>query len=129
MNIEKFEKQEIGARQLEMALRIFFAEGDLFSVITLAGAAEEIFGQLLLQRESQGRSPLRSVLDLLRPGKGAGAAGKGWSAHETDLFIHMDARQEALFLLGRAVDDYRALTGAVSPAMQRFNEEFRGGKG
>ena len=128
MNIEKFNKREIGSKQLETALQLFFAGGDLFSVITLAGAAEEILGQLLQQRDREGMGSFRSVLDLLRPGKGQGGGGKGGDWHETDIYVHMDVRQEAVFLLGKAIDGYRALGGDLTAEMKRFNEEFRGGK-
>lgn len=126
MNIEKFHKQEIAAKQLETALRLFFAGGDLFSVITLAGAAEEILGQLLKQREGK-PSRFRSVLELLRPAsKAGGESGDQWQ--ETDLFVHMDIRREASFLLGRVIDDFAALTGEATENMRRFNEDVRGRK-
>jgi len=129
MKIEKFHKKEIGSQQLETALQLFFAGRDLFSVITLAGAAEEILGQLLHQRDREGMGTFRSVLDLLRPGKAQGGAGRGGDWHETDLYVHMDARQEAVFLLGKAIDCYQALGGGLTGEMRRFSEEFRGGKG
>ena len=129
MNLEKIPKQEIASNLLETALALFFAQRELFSVITLAGAAEEIFGHLLEQKSGKGGSPLRSVLGLLRPGKAKGERGVKSTSHETELHVHMDVRQEALFLLGRAIDDYQELTGLLSGNMQRFNKEFRGSKG
>ena len=45
--------------------------------------------------------------------------------HETDAYVHMDAYQEAVFLLGRSIDDYLSLTGELSAAMTRFNAEVR----
>lgn len=128
MKIEKFHKQDIGLRQLETALQLFLAGGDLFSVITLAGAAEEILGQLLQQRDSKGKGRFASLFAVFCPGKGGGREGTGSDWQETDLCIHMDLHQEAVFLLGKAVDGYQALTGALTPDMQRFNEEFRSGK-
>ncbi len=128
MQIEKFHKKDIGSKQLETALQLFFAGGDLFSVITLAGAAEEVLGQLLQQKNPKGAGGLKSLLALLRPGNRWGGQGAA-SRHEAELYVHMDLRQEALFLLGKAIDCYQALGGGLTAAMQRFNEEFRGGKG
>jgi hypothetical protein len=42
-------------RQLEIALRLYFEQEDYYSVITLAGASEEMFSELL-------KSQLKSVL-------------------------------------------------------------------
>ena len=39
--------QDVALRQLETALRLYFESEDYYSVITLAGASEEIFGKLL----------------------------------------------------------------------------------
>ncbi|GFO66020.1 hypothetical protein M1B72_14025 [Geomonas paludis] len=129
MNIEKHHKQDIATRQVETALLLYFAQKDLFSVITLAGAAEEIFGQLLLLREpGEKQGAFRSVLELLRPAK-ARATRELAGAHETDLYVHMDVRHEAEFLLGRAIDAYFALTGELSGNMRKFNEEVRSRRG
>lgn len=128
MNIERHKKQEIASQQLETALLLYFAKRGLFSVITLAGAAEEILGQLLQQRSGEKESRFRSVLNLLRPAK-ASTRDEAASGHETELFVHMDVRHEAEFLLGRAIDDYHALTGELSVNMRRFNEEIRSLRG
>ena len=44
--------QCIALRQLETALRLYFECEDYYSVITMAGASEEIFGRLLSERNS-----------------------------------------------------------------------------
>ncbi len=114
---------------METALLLYFAQKDLFSVITLAGAAEEIFRELLrLQEPGEKQSPFRSVLELLRPAK-TRVREEVSSAHETDLYVHMDVRHEAEFLLGRAIDDYFSLTGELSGNMRKFNEEVRSRRG
>ena len=125
MDIRKYAKKEIALNQIETALRLFFEKGDLFSVITLAGAAEEILGQLLHRESGAGLPGLfRSVLEILRPVDRKGQR-EGRLQHETDAFVHMDPYQEALFLLGRAIDDYQALSGELSAGMARFNKEVR----
>ena len=127
MNIQKYAKEEIALNQLETSLSLFFAEGDLFSVITLAGAAEAILGQLLQARS--GNAGLLGfftpILDILRPVSRKEPKQEGPLSHETEAYIHMDLYQEALFLLGRAIDDYHALSGTFSANMLRFNNEAR----
>ena len=43
----KFTKKEIARRQIDTALELFFEKKDILSIITLAGASEEISGKLL----------------------------------------------------------------------------------
>ena len=127
MNIQKYAKEEIVLNLIETSLTLFFAEGDLFSVITLAGAAEEILGQLL-EAKSADRGLLglfSPVLDIFRPAHRKEPKELRPLSHETDAYIHMDLYQEALFLLGRAIDDYQGLTNALSTKMLRFNHEAR----
>jgi hypothetical protein len=122
MNIQRFAKQDIALGQIETALSLFSQEGDLFSVITLAGAAEEILGQLLQQRSGNSgyRGTIASIFQILRPGSQKDPKREGLSGHEVDAFVHLDPHHEALFLLGRAIDDYVALSGGPSPAMLKF---------
>ena len=127
VDIRKYRKQEIALSLLETALGLYFAKQDLFSVVTLAGAAEEILGQLLLHGGPEPKHLFRGVLDILRPHKRKADDATG-AALEDDLYVHMDVEQEALFLLGRAIDDYGAVAGALSARMARFNEEVRGRK-
>ena len=42
--------QCVALKQLETALRLYFEREDYYSVITLAGAAEEVFGSLLFKK-------------------------------------------------------------------------------
>jgi hypothetical protein len=126
MNIQRFAKKDIVLQQIETALRLYAEQGDFFSVITLAGAAEEILGQLLEQKAGkQGlRGAIGSIFQVLRPAGGKkGGAKEGLSGHEVDDFVHMDAAREAQFLLGRAIEDYVALSGAPSASMIKFMSE------
>lgn len=127
MNIEKFHKKDIAYRELQTALKLFFAGADLFSVITLAAAAEEILGELLRQKEEEERGRFRSVSHLFTSRKKEPVSSG--TLNESELYLHLDLRQEALFLLGRGVDDYRALEGSQTEEMLRFDREFGTGKG
>lgn len=127
MKIGSYAKKEIACQQIETALRLFFEKGDLFSVITLAGAAEEILGHLL-QNAGKRRGLFvcfRAVMELLRPASQNLAEKARQLGEGSEAFVHLDPRQEAVFLLGRAIDDYQALSGALSDAMLRFNRELR----
>jgi hypothetical protein len=128
MNIQKYAKDQIALNLIETALTLFFEQGDLFSVITLAGAAEEILGQLLQAKSDQPGllRLLRPILGVLRPAGREEPGKKRGVSHETDAYLHMDLYQGALFLLGRAVDDYHCLSGALSPNMLRFDGQTRG---
>lgn len=121
MNIQRFSRQEIALQQIETALGLYFRGDELFSVITLAGAAEEILGELLLMRGGN-KGALASIFRILRPGKKDGLSGREMG-HEVDEFVHMDVRHEAEFLLGRAIEDYIQLGGAPSPTMLKFMGE------
>ncbi|MCM0084277.1 hypothetical protein L4X63_22080 [Geomonas sp. Red32] len=122
MDIQRYPKSDIALNQIETALVIYFGGGDLFSVVTLAGAAEELIGQLLASREERGF--FKPLFEILRPGKRRNEE-EPLVLGETGEFIHTDPRHEAIFLLGRSIDDYRKLTGAVTPSMARFDREVR----
>jgi hypothetical protein len=127
MNIQRYAKEEIAARLIETALELFFLEGELFAIVTLAGAAEQILGQLLEARK-QGAGladVLQSVLSVLRPASRKQKGSEWLASHETDAYVHTDVYQEALFLLGRAIDDYLDVTGKLTDRMLVFNERYR----
>ncbi len=50
MSKAKYSKFELASNQLETAIGLFVSGGDRFSVITLAGAADVIFSQLVLNK-------------------------------------------------------------------------------
>jgi hypothetical protein len=125
--------------QLETALYLYFERRDYYSAITLSGAADEIFGQLL---KSQGQEPRlesikRSVsaifqrlrgrpLDPARVAERANFARnalKHWNEGQP-LQVDFDAVEEAKDMLERAISNYWALEGELSPAMERFQGEL-----
>ncbi|GAW66833.1 hypothetical protein GPEL0_01r2368 [Geoanaerobacter pelophilus] len=124
MDIGRFHKKDIAKRQLQTALELFFAGGDLFSVVTLAAASEEMLGELLRQKGGGGGGAFRSVLHLFTSRKGEPVSSG--TLKESECYLHMDPRQEAVFLLGRCIDDYRALEGDATEEMLRFDREIRG---
>jgi hypothetical protein len=125
MNIQSFAKKDIALGQLETALELFFSRGDLFSVITLAGAAEEVLGQLLQERSGAGGSggALTSIFQILRPRNRRKQHEDELSGQEIGDQVHLDPHHEAVFLVGRAIEDYIALAGAPSANMVKFMSE------
>lgn len=125
MDIRKYSKEEIAQRQIETALELFFVKGDLFSAITLAGAAEEILAQLnALKNGRQGLAEkVVSIFEILRPGRKKAEVGDNPARFEAETVVHMDARNEAVFLLGRAIEEYVTLTGKPTTLMLKFLSE------
>ena len=127
-------------RQLETGLRLYFEREDYYSVITLAGAAEAIFGQLVKRVHSEGPNALESLKQ-----DHAAVHKKLWGEPLADkkivllanrvrnrlkhldsgqsCTIPFDAREEAVDMLNRAIDNYYSLTGCLTLSMERFQAE------
>ncbi len=139
MTRQAYDKKCIALAQLETALRLFCDGDDLFSVITLAGAAQEILGDLV---KKQGRD--NSLASLKRAAAAIHKVATGEAFDEKELkrvgdransarnavkhleaisapTITMDVRKEAVDILTRAVDNYWLLENSVTPAMTAFD--------
>lgn len=137
---QTYDKRDIALTQLESALRLFREGDDYFSVLTLAGAAEEILGKLL---SSSGR---QNALDDLTSGSvlvykhlfGEEAGAKEFAIRANRArnaskhlkaggpTITLDIRYEAKSMLNRAIDNYWLLEESLTPAMEHFTREQRG---
>jgi hypothetical protein len=125
-------------RQLETALGLYFEGHDLYSVITLAGAADEVFGQVL---RAQGQEPRleeikKSVAAIhkklygseIPPKTVAESANrarnslKHWSEGQP-LVVEFDLVEEAKDMVERGIANYWALYGDLTAAMERFERE------
>jgi hypothetical protein len=131
----KLHKTEIARRQIETALDLFFAQGDLFSIITLAGAGEEILGDLL--RRSGARNMMDEIKDLDKCLTGTGRDPKIVNkevngirnalkhAHDpSEDELEVDS-EHAVAMLTRAVANYVSLEEKLTPAMLKFYEHLR----
>lgn len=137
MTLQSHDCRCIALVQLETALRLYFEKSDFFSVITLAGNADEVFGKIL---KTKGRE---SSLDELkkavaaihlhlyeevlpesavaeRANRAKNAIKHGIGAAPTVTF---DAEEEAKDMLNRAIDNYWVLEQWITPAMERFQRE------
>lgn len=138
MPIEKHNRLDMAKRQLETALGLYFDGTDLYSTITLAGAADEIFGQVL---RASGKEPrleeiAKSVAaihkklygDELAPKTVAERANharnalKHWSSNQP-IEVTFDLIEEAKDMLERGIANYWALYGDLSDPMERFERE------
>jgi hypothetical protein len=154
MTSHSYYAQDAALVQLETALRLYFdcdKDTGFFSVITLAGAAEEILGSLVRLREQ--KKPvgqcIDNALDLLkkavvemeeflgesyatpeeredakRAAINRASRAKNSLKHLNGEFVGLDAREEARDMLNRAIDNYWLLEQKLTPAMERFQREL-----
>ena len=131
----KLHKKEIAKRQIETALDLFFLQGDIFSIITLAGAGEGILGNLL-QRAGE-----PCMMDyLIDYDKCLTVTGRDFKIVNEEVngirnsLKHADNPLEdelevdsehAVAMLTRAVTNYRSLEGSLTPPMDKFYEHLR----
>ena len=137
---QTLEKKAVALRQLDAALQLFETGGDHLAVITLAGAAEEILGKLILLAGGtpsldhlvQATCAIHKLqtgqdLDQTTARSRANAARNALKHLDgpPDLSVSLDPEEEAVDMLDRAVTNYWVLEGALSPAMQRFTPPRR----
>ncbi len=134
------DKHCVALAQLETALRLFEEGQDLFSVITLAGAAEQIFGRFLKERgESNSLDSLKQAATAMHEALFTEVAGAKVFAdranrarnalkHHTPGQPHTitcDLRAEAIDMVDRAISNYWRLEQSLTPAMILFTDRQR----
>ena len=133
-----YKKRDIAIKQLETAIRLYEEQLDPFSVITLAGAAEEILGKCVrasgkvnsLDTLEKVASEIQRIEGEQRPVKVAWRANyarnhsKHWDEAEGDS-VSIDAWQEARDMLTRATDNYWLLDECDSPPIESFFQQVR----
>ncbi|HEY2865357.1 MAG TPA: hypothetical protein VGK37_17190 [Casimicrobiaceae bacterium] len=137
--ITTYQKVEIAQRQLDTAIRLFLEADDFFSVVTLAGAADEILG-----KELEHRGLTSTLSNMSEIGARVSAAFDNPPAtaqeirnranhtrnhlkHHDDpnaATLTVDIRQEAIDMLARAFDNATMLDGPWSSEMYLYNEWF-----
>ena len=126
----KLNKMNVARRQLEVAIELFLADGDRISIITLAGAAEEIFGKISSKADKE-----NSLGFILRAHKALGSTAtekeiikhanlvRNALKHANDMGdedIEFDEQQEAISMLSRALTNYfRVSIGDALPLMEK----------
>jgi hypothetical protein len=140
MTFGTYQKLEVACQQLETALRLFFEADEYFSVITLAGAAEEILGAYL--KIKGGTTSLESLVQgAARISKAlTGTASEPKSLRKVVNQVknsskHMDGvadttftsypKKDATDILNRAIDNYYELMSheniPETPLVRQFN--------
>lgn len=131
----RLHKIEIARRQIEVAAELFFSERDFLSVITLAGAAEEILGGLI--KRTGEPAMINQLLELdkrLTGGRSFTVVNKEVNGIRNALKHANDPSEdeievepgEAIAMLSRAVANYVSLnSGQATPIMVRVYEHLK----
>ncbi|RQR21633.1 hypothetical protein DIE23_37885 [Burkholderia sp. Bp9143] len=141
--VKEYKKIEIARSMLDTAIEIYLDEGDRFSVLHLASAAEEVIAGLLKRRRSgsstvypQDRTAREKTMDAIveilkargidRTEKEVGtflnAVRNGTKHHggnDSEIVI-ADAESEAWDALFRAIDNYGRYANTLSEMMIEF---------
>ncbi len=127
-----FSKLKLAKVQLEKAIELFLEESDYVCSITLAGASEEILGNLL---ERKGEVPelkdfvMQCTEDSDIEEKHFAASANYFRNHckhlmcESQVIINGWA---VISMLNRAINNYHNLTGVETELMKKFNWEVNG---
>jgi len=131
----EYHKFDIAVGYLETAIRLFLQDGcDMFSALHLAGAAGELLHGVVIK---SGRKPfiydVVNMTDILNPGHTPKRNAvithihNVLSINEIKHFdpgdpeiVNMDAEENALAAILKAIVDFKTLTGKFSPAMNAF---------
>jgi len=138
--VRAYYREDLALAQLQTALQLYFDSKERGSVITLAGAADEIFGKLLAAagRDSSLKSLITAVAEIqeklfgeaVEPKQIADRANaarnslKHWNIGDTEI-VQFDLETEARDMLNRAIDNYWMLKQKLTPEMERFQRELR----
>jgi hypothetical protein len=130
-----YNKFDVGVGQLETAIRLFLTDGcDMFSAITLAGSAGEIFHHLVVrggkkpfvddiakieQKRNPSRTPSRSKI-IKHINATLFINEVKHFDDRNDEFIEFDAEECATGAILKAIADYKTLTGEESAPMKAF---------
>jgi hypothetical protein len=125
----RLSKLDAAKRQIQTAIDLYFLHGDMVSVMTLAGAAEEICGNLLARHGKQNILAIMSAeaekqgfqftnKELYNRASSMRNALKHAKDPSEDVFIFDD--EAAVFMLIRAVINYQLLGQPLSEEMEKF---------
>jgi hypothetical protein len=126
-------KVEIALEQLHCAIELFLADR-FIPAITLAGAAEEIFGKAISLRGYRNSLDI-VVLFVLSNGRAAGRAEKqirdacnrvkNCLKHGAQGTIEFNPQLDAYLLIARSIENYLRLGKPKSELMRQFEEVTR----
>lgn len=122
-------KLNAAKRQIQTAIDLYFLHGDMLSVMTLAGAAEELCGNLLARKGKQNILAIMSAeaerrglqltdKELYNRASSMRNALKHANDPSEDDFLFDD--EAAVLMLIRAVINYQLLDQPLSDEMEKF---------
>jgi hypothetical protein len=136
MKLTPIPKKELARSQLNVALRLYMAGEEYPSVITLAGAAEEILGKIVseLGLEPALKRTLGELLDAHRTIWGQEAKESDYAQlrnrarnemkhRRSGSDVSLDYEKESAQLLSRALENYLLCFGAPHPEQQQFTRK------
>lgn len=139
MHEQIYQRTNIAKEQLEVAIELFLARRSFVSALTLAGAAEEILGKALTQRgkettlehEHSVVAPFTELIrkqpysrkDFVAEKNRVRNAAKHLEVEGKATFC-ADLEDEALWMIVRAIDNYRRLGCEPTALMEEFDNWF-----
>jgi len=132
----KLHKKEIAKKQVDTAIELFLAGKDYLSVVTLAGAGEEILGQLLIRHSKKNTVNNLKELDRRLSGgreftivnqeiNGFRNSLKHAKDEAEDEINVAEGQEHAIAILSRAINNYALLEGGLSTKMDQFLQWLR----
>jgi hypothetical protein len=136
---QTYQRIDLAKEQLEIALEMFLKRCSFVSALTLAGAAEEILGKTLIQRDE--KTTLQHEYLLIKPvenlfrekpydwrefiekkNRVRNAAKHLKEASKATITANFE--DEALWMIVRACDNHMRLGLEPTPLMQEFDDWF-----
>jgi seryl-tRNA synthetase len=126
-------KVEVARRQIDSAIDLFLEDKDYLSVITLAGAGEEIIGNLLSRDQKKNMIDHLIALDkeLTNGGRAFKEVNREINSFKNslkhanqpaeDLLDVAESKDHAIAMLSRAMTNYGLLKGELTSKMEEFH--------
>ena len=136
---ETHEKLDIACQQLNTAIDLFFNKTNHYSVITLAGASEEILGRYmeLIGKQSSLTGIVKGTALVHKHLYGEELPHKSFKLHanmarnsikhldsDEDLTVTFDSEEEMIDMLVRATDNFYGLEIPETDQVKKFNEWY-----
>ncbi len=136
---QTYKRIDLAKEQLEIALEMFLLRRSFISALTLAGAAEEIFGQALIQCGE--KTTLQNEYPLIEPvenlfrkepykwsefteGKNRVRNAAKHMKDASQTMVTADMEDEALWMIVRTLDNHTRLGFKPTPQMHEFEDWF-----
>ena len=133
---QKLTKIDIAEQQLLHAIDLFCSGKQIISAITLAGAAEEILGKLVVStgQTNSIESEVKDQCELFESYFGYAANVKEFRSQEnyarnelkhnsTGNNVELDLEQEAVKLIERAINNFKLLRPGFNSEFQAFDDK------